>query len=281
MLIVMDRSATPADVDRVVETAERLGLKAHPIPGEQRTAVGITGNKGTIEPAAFENLPGVLEVIRVSHPYKLVSREFHPEDTVVSIGGVPVGGTRLAVIAGRAPSSRSSRRSRSRGRSRSAGRRPPARRGLQAADLPLLVPGARRGGAEDPRRGARGDGPSRRDRGRSTPSSIDLVAPYADCLQIGARNMQNFELLKAAGRIGQAGPPQARHVGHARGVPPRRRVRPRRGEPERRPLRAGRPDLQRLHAQHARPLRRPGRRAPLAPADHRRPVARDRAAATR
>ena len=77
-----------------------LGLKAHPIPGAQRTAVGITGNRGTIGPAAFEGLPGVLEVIRVSHPYKLVSREFHPEDTIVSIGGVPVGGTRVVVIAG-------------------------------------------------------------------------------------------------------------------------------------------------------------------------------------
>src|SRR5574340_1137625 len=96
----MDRSPPPADVGRVVEAAERMGLKAHPIPGEQRTAVGITGNRGTIEPTSFENLPGVLEVIKVSHPYKLVSREFHPEDTVVSIGGVPVGGTRLAVIAG-------------------------------------------------------------------------------------------------------------------------------------------------------------------------------------
>ena len=96
----MDRSATGIDVERVVAAAEKLGLRAHPIPGAQRTAIGITGNKGTVGPAAFENLPGVLEVIRVSHPYKLVSREFHPEDTVVSIGGVPVGGTRLVVMAG-------------------------------------------------------------------------------------------------------------------------------------------------------------------------------------
>src|ERR1039458_3107004 len=89
----MDRSATGEDVLRVVAAAERLGLKAHPIPGAQRTAVGITGNKGTVGPGAFESLPGVLEVIRVSHPYKLVSREFHPEDTIVSVGGVPGGGT--------------------------------------------------------------------------------------------------------------------------------------------------------------------------------------------
>jgi len=100
VLIVMDRTATAEDVGRVVSAAERLGLKAHPIPGVQRTAIGLTGNKGTIGPAAFENLPGVLEVIRVSHPYKLVSREFHPEDSVVAVGGVPVGGTALTVIAG-------------------------------------------------------------------------------------------------------------------------------------------------------------------------------------
>src|SRR5450759_1965325 len=96
----MDRGATGEDVERVVAAAERLGLKAHPIPGAQRTAVGITGNKGAVTSAVFEALPGVLEVIRVSHPYKLVSREFHPEDTIVSVGGVPVGGTRIVVIAG-------------------------------------------------------------------------------------------------------------------------------------------------------------------------------------
>src|SRR5450756_3124616 len=96
----MDRGATGEEVERVVAAAERLGLKAHPIPGAQRTAVGITGNKGAVTTAVFEALPGVLEVIRVSHPYKLVSREVHPEDTIVSVGGVPVGGTRIVVIAG-------------------------------------------------------------------------------------------------------------------------------------------------------------------------------------
>src|SRR5512137_39257 len=96
----MDRTATDEDVGRVVSAAERLGLKAHPIPGAQRTAIGLTGNKGAIGPAAFENLPGVFEVIRVSHPYKLVSREFHPEDTIVSVGGVEIGGGRIVVMAG-------------------------------------------------------------------------------------------------------------------------------------------------------------------------------------
>src|SRR5450830_1463759 len=110
----MDRSATSADVEGVVAAAERLGLKAHPIPGAQRTAVGITGNKGAASPGAFETLPGVLEVLRVSHPYKLVSREFHPEDTIVSVGAFSWVARASSSSPAPARSSRSSRRSRSR-----------------------------------------------------------------------------------------------------------------------------------------------------------------------
>lgn len=202
MLIVMDRNATEADVGRVVETVERMGLRAHPIPGEQRTAIGITGNRGSVEPTAFENLPGVLEVIRVSHPYKLVSREFHPEDTVVSIGGVPVGGRQLAVVAG-----------------------PCAVESLEqtlAIAREVRARGARllRGGAYKPRtspysfqglgeEGLRILAAAREETGLPVvtealdTSSIGVVAEHADCIQIGARNMQNFELLKAAGRTGK------------------------------------------------------------------------------
>src|SRR5499425_1599208 len=100
MLIVMDSAASPEDVRRVVETVESLGLQAHPIPGAQRTAIGVTGNRGAVDRAAFENLPGVIEVIPVSAPYKLVSREAKRENTVVSVGGVPVGGQRLAIVGG-------------------------------------------------------------------------------------------------------------------------------------------------------------------------------------
>src|ERR1700730_12419030 len=100
MLIVMDSTASAEDVKRVVETVEGLGLSAHPIPGAQRTAIGITGNRGSVEAGAFENLPGVAEVIPVSAPYKLVSRESKRENSVVSIAGVPVGGTALAIVAG-------------------------------------------------------------------------------------------------------------------------------------------------------------------------------------
>ncbi|MFI5181533.1 MAG: 3-deoxy-7-phosphoheptulonate synthase [Thermoanaerobaculia bacterium] len=202
MLIVMDRSATDEDVGRVVHAAERLGLKAHPIPGAQRTAIGLTGNKGAIGPAAFENLPGVLEVIRVSHPYKLVSREFHPEDTIVSMGGVPIGGKKLAVIAG-----------------------PCAVESLEqtiAVAKAVKEKGASllRGGAFKPRtspysfQGLGEEGlkilaAARAETGLPVVTealdtgSIDLVAHYADALQIGARNMQNFELLKRAGRSGK------------------------------------------------------------------------------
>ena len=95
MLIVMDSVATAEDIRRVVEAVQSHGLQAHPIPGAQRTAIGITGNRGSVDPGAFENLPGVLEVIPVSAPYKLVSREAKRENTVVSVGGVLVGGERI------------------------------------------------------------------------------------------------------------------------------------------------------------------------------------------
>src|SRR6266540_739930 len=100
MLVVMNAAATAEDIRRVVDTIEGLGLQAHPIPGAQRTAIGITGNRGAVDSGAFENLPGVAEVIPVSAPYKLVSREAKRENTVVSVGGVPIGGTRVAVVAG-------------------------------------------------------------------------------------------------------------------------------------------------------------------------------------
>ena len=202
MLIVMDRGATGEDVERVVEAAERLGLRAHPIPGAQRTAVGITGNKGAVGAAVFEALPGVLEVIPVSHPYKLVSREFHPADTIVSVGGVPVGGARIVVIAG-----------------------PCAVESLEqtltiARDVKARGADLLRGGAYKPRtspyafqglgeEGLRILAVAREETGLPVVTEVldtahvEVVAAYADCLQIGARNMQNFELLKKAGRTGK------------------------------------------------------------------------------
>jgi 3-deoxy-7-phosphoheptulonate synthase len=202
VLIVMDRSATGADVERVVAAAERLGLRAHPIPGAQRTAVGITGNKEAVGTAVFEALPGVLEVIRVSHPYKLVSREFHPADTIVSVGGVPVGGARIVVIAG--PCAVESleqtmtiaREVKSRGADMLRG----------GAFKPRTSPYAFQGLGEE---GLRILAAARDATGLPVVTEVldtahvELVAAFADCLQIGARNMQNFELLKKAGRTGK------------------------------------------------------------------------------
>ncbi|HTO76169.1 MAG TPA: 3-deoxy-7-phosphoheptulonate synthase [Thermoanaerobaculia bacterium] len=200
MLIVMDAAASTEEVRRVVETVRGLGLQAHPIPGAQRTAIGITGNKGTVEPAAFENLPGVLEVIPVSSPYKLVSREAKRETTVVSVGGVPVGGSRLVVVGG--PCAVESEK--------------------QALEIAHLVKAAGatlyRGGAFKPRtspysfQGLGVDGLRILSRVRQETGlpivtevldtdTVDVVAEHADCLQVGARNMQNFTLLKRLGRL--------------------------------------------------------------------------------
>ena len=100
MLVVMKPNATEAQVDAVVEKIRSLGFSPHAIPGAQRTAIGVTGNKGDLDPALFESFPGVREAIRVSQPFKLVSREVKEEDTVVDVGGVEIGGKRLVIMAG-------------------------------------------------------------------------------------------------------------------------------------------------------------------------------------
>src|SRR5512139_4088096 len=100
MLIVMKHDAVPADVDRVVEVIEKLGFRAHPLPGENRTAIGITGNRGSVDPTHFENLPGVAEAIKVTKPYKLISNDLRPERSVVRVGNATIGGGDLAMIAG-------------------------------------------------------------------------------------------------------------------------------------------------------------------------------------
>jgi len=196
----MDAAATAEQVARVVATVESLGLQAHPIPGAQRTAIGITGNRGSVEAAAFENLPGVIEVIPVSAPYKLVSREAKRENSVISIRGVPVGGPALTVIAGPCAVE-------SEAQAIEIGRR------VRAAGAHLY-----RGGAFKPRtspysfqglgeKGLKILSKVRAETGLGIVTEVldtetaELVAEHADCLQVGARNMQNFSLLKKVGRI--------------------------------------------------------------------------------
>src|SRR5918994_3106609 len=195
----MRQDATTEQIRGVVEAVEARGFKAHAIPGAQRTAIGITGNKGALEAPVFESLPGVLEVIAVSHAYKLVSREVKPEDTVVDVGGVPVGGNALVVVAG--PCAVESRE-----------QALTIARAVKAAGAHLL-----RGGAFKPRtspysfqglgeEGLRFLADAREETGLPVVTealdaeSVDLVERYADAIQIGARNMQNFSLLRRVGR---------------------------------------------------------------------------------
>ena len=199
MLVVMRQSATPEEIRGVVAAIEARGFKAHPIPGVQRTAIGITGNRGAVDAPVFESLPGVLEVIPVTHAYKLVSREVKAENSVVHIGAVPVGGPGLVIAAGPCAVE-------SHDQMLTVARR------VKQAGAHIL-----RGGAFKPRtspysfQGLGEEGlkilaAAREETGLPVVTEaldvegVDLIERYADCIQIGARNMQNFSLLKRAGR---------------------------------------------------------------------------------
>ena len=202
MLVVMKAQATPEQIQAVCEQIEQLGFRAHPLPGAQRTAIGITGNKGEVERGNLESLSGVAEVIRVSKAYKLASRDVKEEDTVIHFAGTDasIGGRNLAIVAG--PCSIESRDQ------------------AFAIAEQVAASGAQffRGGAFKPRTSPyafQGLGLEAlrimaeiRDRFglRIVTEAIDndslaLVAEWADVIQIGARNMQNFSLLKRAGRL--------------------------------------------------------------------------------
>jgi 3-deoxy-7-phosphoheptulonate synthase len=199
VLVVMHAHASEDDIARVCHRIETLGLRPHVLPGAQRTVVGITGNRGPLDAAEFEDLPGVAEAIPVSRPYKLVSREMKPEDTVVKVAGAEIGGPELALCAG--PCAVESRKQ------------------ILAAAAAVKEGGAKllRGGAYKPRtspyafQGLGEEGLKLLAEAREATGlgivteaidteTFDLVEDYADCVQIGARNMQNFSLLRRAGR---------------------------------------------------------------------------------
>ena len=203
MLVVMQSHATEEQIREVCKRIESLGLKAHPMPGSLRTAIGITGNKGAIDLGILESLPGVIECIPVSKPYKLVSRDTKQEDTILRIptpsGDVIVGGDKIALVAGPCAVETEEQ--------------------CLAIAERLKKSGVRlfRGGAYKPRtspysfQGLGEDGLKILSKVRATygfgivteavdNESLDLVEEYADVIQIGARNMQNFSLLKRAGR---------------------------------------------------------------------------------
>ncbi len=195
----MKAQAGETEIARVCERIESLGFKPHIIPGEQRTAIGITGNSGPVDAAEFEDLPGVAEAIRVSKAYKLVSRETKRENTVVVVHGTKVGSGELVLCGG--PCAVESRE-----------QILESARAVKAGGGQLL-----RGGAYKPRtspysfQGLGEEGlqylaEARKETGLGIVTeavdtdTFELVEKYADCIQIGARNMQNFSLLRRAGR---------------------------------------------------------------------------------
>ena len=203
MLVVMKHSATPDQIESVVATIKEMGYGARPIPGEQRTAVGLIGNDGAVDSGRLLGLEGVLEVIPVTQPYKQVSREWREADTVVTLAnGTRIGASEIVVMAG-----------------------PCAVEGeRQILDIAHQLRGmgatVLRGGAFKPRtspyafQGLGREGLEQLAKAREAtglaivtealdPEGADLVAEYADIIQIGARNMQNYPLLRRAGRTGK------------------------------------------------------------------------------
>ena len=161
MFIAMKPHATQADFDAVVEKVRSLGLTPHPISGTERRVVAVVGNTGAVDPDDFAMLAGVAEALRVSQPFKLVSREVKEKDTIIDVDGVEVGGRAITVMAGPCSVEIEDQIARDRAGGEDGGGQHPARRRLQAAHQPLRVPGAARGGAEAAGAGPRGDRPAR------------------------------------------------------------------------------------------------------------------------
>jgi 3-deoxy-7-phosphoheptulonate synthase len=200
MLIIMKLNAPPEDIERVKQKIVRMGLTPHEIPGEQRLAIGITGNRGKLDREEFLNIPGVVDAIPVSKSFKLVSRDWKQEDTIVHVDGIPIGGKALTVIAG--PCSVESRD--------------------QILDIAhkLKSYGVKflRGGAYKPRtspyafQGLKDEALNYLSDVRTATGmkivtevkdteTLQNVAACADVLQVGARNMQNYSLLEAIGGL--------------------------------------------------------------------------------
>ena len=199
MLIVMKSDATDSQIESVMRVIEQLGFKGHPMPGATRTAIGITGNQGAVDPSHFENLAGVAEAIRVSKPYKLITLDLRPEKTVVRVGDAAIGGDELAIIAG--PCAIESRAQAF--AIAEAVRRSGARFFRGGAFKPRTSPYAFQGLGEE---GLRILADVREAYGLKIvtealdEAGVDMVERYGDMIQIGARNMQNFSLLRRAGK---------------------------------------------------------------------------------
>ncbi len=202
MLVVMKAQATQEEIQAVCDHIAQLGFRAHPLPGAQRTAIGITGNQGEVDRGNLESLSGVAEVIRVSKAYKLASRDVKEEDTVINFPGanVAVGGRNLAIVAG--PCSVEGREQAFsiaeqvaaagaqffRGGAYKPRTSPYAFQGLGLEALRILAEVREKFGVRIVTEAL-------------DTETLDIVAEWSDVVQIGARNMQNFSLLKKAGRL--------------------------------------------------------------------------------
>ncbi len=274
MLIVMRHGTPQEDIDRVVEVIEEMGYQARPMPGRQRTTVGLVGNDGRVDGSRLEALPGVQEIIHVTKPYKQVSREWKAESTVIQLpGGLSVGGDEVLVMAG--PCSVESER-----------QILDAARAVREAGAAVL-----RAGAFKPRSspysfqglgraGLRLLARAREETGllivteAMDAEGLDQVVEVADIVQIGARNMQNYSLLKHAGR---AGKPVLLKRGLSATIQElllSAEYILAEGNPQRHPLRTRRPRLRHRDAQSLRPQRHPRGARALPPADRGRSESR-------
>ncbi|HXV60351.1 MAG TPA: 3-deoxy-7-phosphoheptulonate synthase [Vicinamibacteria bacterium] len=200
MLVIMRKGSTKEQCDAVEDAIRRMGFTPLPVPGENRTAICITGNRGPVEAAFLNQLPGVLECIPVTKPYKLVSREVHPEDTIVDVSGVRIGSGATTLIAGPCSVETESRTLEVARRVQASG----AQIFRAGAYKPRTSPYAFQGLGEE---GLLTLKLVRDELGLPVVSEVmdtslaEKVAEHVDMLQVGARNMQNFSLLKKLGEL--------------------------------------------------------------------------------
>src|SRR5262249_45032130 len=202
MLVVMDRSATAQHIEQVCDAIRRMELTPHPLPGTTRTAIGITGNISAVDPRSLEVLPGVLELIRVTKPYKLASREMHPDDTYVRLPQTTIGPGTCTLIAGPCSVENEDMILRTAEFLMGHGVRLMRAGAFKPRTSPYAFQGLGLGGLQILDRVRRRTGLGIVTELRDS-ATADAVEEAADVIQIGTRNMQNFSLLRRVSRAGK------------------------------------------------------------------------------
>ena len=254
MVVVMEERATEAQIEKVVASLVEAGMDVHRSTGVNRTVLGVVGAH-KVDSALISVMDGVHEVLRITEPYKLASRTFKPEGTVVVIDDVRIGGDEVIVMAGPCSAETEEQVFTTAAAVKKAGAKILRGGAFKPRSSPVQLSGARRRGSRMLREAADQHHMKLVSEVMDV-SQIELVGRYADIYQIGARNMQNFTLLSELGRTRKARASQARHERTHRRVALVGRVHPRRRQHRRDSLRARHPHLRELHSQHARHLRR-------------------------